>query len=71
MVKILKVVGRIGKMVGAAVGVGGWATGLIDPALAVTIGGVAYFVGDGIVLAGDVLDDGQLNKSFTLDEAQP
>lgn len=67
MVKVLKVVGRIGKMVGAAVGVGGWATGLIDPSLALIIGGVAYFIGDGIVLTGDILDDGQLNSSFKLD----
>jgi len=68
MIKILKVAGRIVKMGAAAVSVGGWALGLLDPGTAGLVGGVCYFLGDGIVLAGDVLDDGSLNGSFSLDE---
>lgn len=68
MTKILKVAGRIVKMAAGAVAVGGWATGLLDPMTAGLIGGVCYFLGDGIVLAGDLVDDGKINGSFTIDE---
>jgi hypothetical protein len=68
MIKIFKVTGRIVKMAAGAVSVGGWATGLLDPLTAAVIGGVCYFIGDGIVLAGDLVDDGKVNGSFSLDE---
>lgn len=68
MLKVLRVTGRVIKLIGGAVGVGGWASGLIDPAICAIVGGSAYILGDAVVLIGDVSDDGKLNNSFTLDE---
>jgi hypothetical protein len=70
MLKVLRVVGRVVKMAGTAVGVGGWALSFLSPEVAGIIAGVSFFLGDGIVLSGDIIDDGKLNNSFTLEEEE-
>lgn len=67
MTKVLKVIGRVVKMVAVAFSLGGWAVNFVSPELALAIGGIAYFIGDGIVLSGDLLDDGKLNNSFQIE----
>lgn len=66
MIKVLKVAGRVVKMIGTAVGAGGWALAFIAPEVGAIIAGASFILGDTIVLIGDVVDDGKLNSSFTL-----
>ena len=66
MIKVLKVAGRVVKMIGTAVGAGGWALSFIAPEVGAIIAGASFIVGDAIVLVGDIVDDGKLNSSFSL-----
>lgn len=67
MLGTLKIFGRILKMVGAAVGAGGWMSGLVSPDIAAGVFAVTIFIGDAIVMIGDFLDDKKFNKSFSID----
>lgn len=67
MVKILKLLGRGVKIVGMAVGGGGWAAGMVDPQTGLWIAGLSVIAGDVIVMVGDYSDDGKLNQSFKID----
>lgn len=67
MLKFLKLAGRATKIIGVAVGVGGWAASMVSPEIGAIVAGGSLIVGDLIVFGGDLMDDGKLNKSFTID----
>lgn len=65
--KALKIGGKLLKIIGGAVGVGGFLSGFVSPELAAIIYGSCMVLGNAIQLAGDIMDDGKVNNSFSLE----
>lgn len=68
MLTVLRWLGRALFGIGPMVAVGGAAQGLItDPWMAALIAGLSGWLGRGIVIYGDWLDNKKLDGSFTID----
>lgn len=68
MVKALKIAGKLAKIVGGAVGLGGFLSGFLSPELSATIYAGSMVVGNIIQFGGDLADDGKINNSFSVEE---
>jgi hypothetical protein len=68
---VLRIIYKVIKWVGVAVGAGGFAAGLINPETAALIAGGSYVLTDILYFVADYLDDKKLNKSVDKETLEP